>query len=94
LKYVALHHFHPVLLQEKGLVHHYDKNDRLILKDTVPISAVRSSSIGQSTVYSVVDKANDEDYFFVPGYTVERVDEDLEQIKLQADILAQAGTLA
>jgi hypothetical protein len=87
LKYVALHHFYPVLLQEKGLVHHYDKNDRLILKDTVPVSAVRASSIGQSTVYSVV-------YFFIPSFTVECVDEDLKQIKHQADVLVHAGTLA
>jgi hypothetical protein len=94
LKYVAVHHFHPVLLKEEGLGHHYDTANRFHLKDTVPISAVRGSSIGQSTVYSGVDKANDNEFFFVPSYTVERVDEDLKQINHQAELLAHAARLA
>jgi hypothetical protein len=34
------------------------------------ISAIRGTSIGQSKDYRKANKANDKDFFFVPGYTV------------------------
>jgi hypothetical protein len=59
-----------------------------------PFSAVHASSIGQRTDYSAeADKANDGDFFFFPGYTVEHFDQDLKQINCNAELLSEAVRL-
>ena len=73
LKYVAWHHFHPSAIKNFAV-----SEGKLNYSDLIPASFVKASI---ESGYSEEDKFDNEHYFFVPSYTCDKAQADLEDLQ-------------
>jgi len=80
--FVALHHFHPRMIDHKYGIARVDCNGtRFKLPDLVPISKLESS--GLMEYYSPNDRYDHHKSLIVPNYALSKSEEDLSQIYLR-----------
>jgi hypothetical protein len=88
--FVALHHFHPVLLMNKDVLPVKSNGQLGTLKDKVLVSVVRNSTVGDSSSYSDADKSPvDRNYFTVaPNFPITLAQTDLRDAERHSIFLA------
>jgi hypothetical protein len=91
--FVALHHFHPVLLKDDTVLRPCANGMRK-LTDLVSIEKVRSTSIGNSTDYCHADQYNADQFILVPSYHFSTMENDLSMVQQEARVKAASTAVS